>query len=266
MAIRTPTQAVNYAQSALNTGYNGYCLAHVQDAYGAKPRYASAIAAWNGCSEPHPTSNLASAPYGAPVYFSQPGNPYGHIALHLNGDTMYTTDSSVGYPHEDSISKWIRQYGYVPLGWSGDIENQNIPELGEDDMPTANEIAEAVWNFNQNGVKMRDRIQGTDTAANSANKEIHRLSTWNDKTHASNMGNLLTEQPVKYNGNTAKLGDRIGYIDAHTHIMDAQITALAAAVKALSEAIGANPDTIAKVVQDAVKAKLDSPQITVTDK
>lgn len=263
MAIRTPPKAVDYARSVLNRGYNGYCLAHVQDAYGAEPRYASAIAAWNGCSEPHPTTDLASAPYGAPIYFSQPGNPYGHIALHLNGDMMYTTDSSVGHPHEDSISKWVRQYGYVPLGWSGDIENQNIPELGDDDMPTANEIAEAVWNFNQNGVKMRDRVQGIDGAANGANNEIHRLSKWNDKTHASNMGNLITEQPVKYDGTTAKLGDRIGYIDAHTHIMDAQITALTEAVKTLAANQGADPDKIAAIVKQAVKEKLESLTITV---
>ena len=38
------------------------------------------------------------------------------------------------------------------------------------------------------------------------------------------------------------------------------------AIKALSESMGANPDTIAQVVQDAVKAKLDSLKITVTDK
>lgn len=47
--------------------------------------------------------------------------------------------------------------------------------------------------------------------------------------------------------------------------LTAQVTALTAAVKALSESMGANPDTIAKTVQDAVKAKLDSLKITVTD-
>lgn len=132
-------------------------------------------------------------------------------------------------------------------------------------MATISEIAEAVWNFDQNGVKMRDRMQGIDTAANGANNEIHRLSEWNDKTHASNMGQLITEQPVKYNGTTAKLGDRLGYIDAHTHIMDTQITALTEAVKALAANQGADPDTIAKIVQDAVKTKLDSLKITVTE-
>lgn len=46
----------------------------------------------------------------------------------------------------------------------------------------------------------------------------------------------------------------------------ATINAQAAAIKALSESMGANPDTVAQVVQDAVKAKLDSLKITVTDK
>lgn len=46
----------------------------------------------------------------------------------------------------------------------------------------------------------------------------------------------------------------------------ATINAQAAAIKALSESMGANPDTVAQVVQDAVKAKLDNLKITVTDK
>ncbi len=35
-------------------------------------------------------------------------------------------------------------------------------------------IAEAVWNFEQNGVLMRDRMQGTDEAANKAREELTR--------------------------------------------------------------------------------------------
>lgn len=146
--MRTPQQAVEYATTHLNTGYNGMCLAHVQDAYGAYAVEPSAIAAWNNSNYKHPTSDLASAPFGAPIYWSQVGNPYGHIAIHLTGDRMYTTDSGVGYPHEDSISKWQNLYGYVPLGWTEDVENQLIPDLlGDDDMPSAQEIAAAVWGY-----------------------------------------------------------------------------------------------------------------------
>ena len=259
MTLRTPSEAVEYARTHLNTGYNGMCLAHVQDAYGAVPVDPSAIAAWNNSNHKHPTTDLASAPYGAPIYWSQPGNPYGHIALHLDGDRMYTTDSGVGYPHEDSIGKWQNLYGYQPLGWTSAIENQPIPQLEENDM-----TPEDVWNFEQNGVKMRDRVQGTDTASNAANNEVQRVFKWDEKTHQSPLGNLVTEQPIKYNGSTAKLGDRIGYIDAHTHVVDTKLAALAAAVDGLAKAMGADPNQIAQIVEDAVKAKLDSLEIKVT--
>lgn len=126
---------------------------------------------------------------------------------------------------------------------------------GEDDMS-----AEDVWNFDQNGVKMRDRMQGTDTAANATKTELFRLSKWDNKTHASPLGNLVIEQPVQ---GGAKLGDRVAGIDNKTSQLITQVTALTAAVKALSESMGANPDTIAQTVQNAVKAKLDSLHITV---
>lgn len=123
-----------------------------------------------------------------------------------------------------------------------------------------NMTAEDVWNFNQNGVKMRDRIQGTDTAANATKTELFRLSQWDNKTHASPLGNLVIEQPIQKG---AKLGDRIAGIDNKTSQLITQIAALTAAVKTLSENIGANPDTIAQTIQNAVKAKLDSLHITI---
>lgn len=152
MTIRTPTEAVEYATRYLNKGYNGYCLAHVQDAYGATPVYASAIEAWNNSKHKHITTDLSFAPFGAPIYWSQAGNPYGHIAIHLEGDTMYTTDSAAGYPHTDSIQKWQSQYGYKPLGWTEDIENQIIPNLIENN----------IKNQTKNGVIMQAIIQPND--------------------------------------------------------------------------------------------------------
>lgn len=123
--------------------------------------------------------------------------------------------------------------------------------------------AEDIWNFDQNGVKMRDRIQGTDTAANETKTELFRLSQWDDNTHASALGNLIIEQPIQQG---AKLGDRIAGIDDKTSQLTAQVAALTEAVKTLAESKGADPDTIAKAVQNAVKTKLDSLKITVTDK
>lgn len=125
-----------------------------------------------------------------------------------------------------------------------------------------NMSAEDVWNFKQNGVLMRDRVQGTDAAANATKKELFRLSRWDEKTHASALGNLVVEQPVQ---GGAKLGDRVAGIDAKTSQLVTQVAALTEAVKTLAESKGADPDTIAKVVQDAVKAKLENLKITVKE-
>lgn len=129
--------------------------------------------------------------------------------------------------------------------------------LGGNDMN-----AEDVWNFKQNGVLMRDRVQGTDAAANATKTELFRLSQWDKKTHASALGNLVVEQPVQ---GGAKLGDRVAGIDSKTSQLITQMTALTEAVKTLAESKGADPDTIAKVVQDAVKAKLENLKITVKE-
>lgn len=113
-----------------------------------------------------------------------------------------------------------------------------------ENMPNAQEIAETVWNFNQNGVKCRDRLQGIDEAANNTADK-----TWQ----------------IKIQGVQAQ--DRLYGIDSiQLPQLTTQVSALSAAVKALSESIGANPDTIAKTVQEAVKTKLDSLKITITDK
>lgn len=122
--------------------------------------------------------------------------------------------------------------------------------------------AEDVWNFKQNGVLMRDRVQGTDAAANATKTELFRLSRWDEKTHASALGNLVVEQPVQ---GGAKLGDRVAGIDSKTSQLVTQVAALTEAVKTLAESRGADPDTIAKVVKDAVKAKLESLKITVKE-
>ena len=116
--------------------------------------------------------------------------------------------------------------------------------LGGDDMPSAQEIAEAVWDFDQNGIKCRDRLQGIDGAANGAADR-----TWQ----------------IEIQGVQAR--DRLYGIDSiQLPQLTAQVSALSAAVTALSESMGANPDTIAQTVQDTVKAKLDSLKITITDK
>lgn len=67
-------------------------------------------------------------------------------------------------------------------------------------------------------------------------------------------------------GSKGDIYTRICFIDKRVREMDATITAQAAAIEALSKAIGTNPTNIAQVVQDAVKTKLNSLQITITNK
>lgn len=219
MGIRTPTEAVEYATANLTTGYNGMCLAYVQDAYGAVAVEPSAISAWNNSRRKHPTTSLADAPYGAPIYFSQAGNPYGHVAIHLTGDRMLTSDSGAGHPHEDSISLW-QSWGYQPLGWTEDIENQTIPQLLGDDMAIttdeAKQIAAQVWSYQY------------------------------DPKQQNCYNQLVYEVPGKLNE------------------LKTMVTAQSAAIEAMAKSMGADPDAIAQTVQQAVKAKLDSLEITIT--
>jgi hypothetical protein len=152
MSLRTPQQALDYAVNNLTSGYNNWCLLFVQTAYNAQATQPSAQEAWNNAGEKH--AGYPNIP-GLPIYFSQAGNPYGHIALWTGPDTMYTTDSSVGHPHYDSISKWVNQYDYHYLGYTTDLENQTIPnvftlENGEimaiSDADAA-KIAQKVWEY-----------------------------------------------------------------------------------------------------------------------
>lgn len=250
MALRTPSEAVAWATTRLNAGYNGLCLAHVQDAYGAAAVEPSAISAWNNSKYKHPTADLASAPYGAPIYWSQPGNPYGHIALHLTGDRMYTTDSSAGHPHEASISDWQTRYGYQPLGWTGDIEGQPIPGLATTNQggtmaistEDANQIAAAVWGY------AYDPKQ--PNMYNAIQYELGgKVWGYNYKGSAPG-GNVYNTLVYETQGKLKQL--------------QTTVTAQAAAIEALAKSMGADPDQIAQAVKDAVTAKLDSLQITIT--
>lgn len=56
---------------------------------------------------------------------------------------------------------------------------------------------------------------------------------WNDKTHFSDLGNLVAAFPVTYGETTAPLGDRLAYIDMHTHAVDEKLADIAAKVDAL---------------------------------
>lgn len=72
--------------------------------------------------------------------------------------------------------------------------------------------ADDVWNFNQNGTLMRDRIQGTDEAANGALKAASEA-----KTAAQDARNELTRKDdVSGRGTEATLYERMCWMGART--------------------------------------------------
>ncbi|NMM98167.1 N-acetylmuramoyl-L-alanine amidase [Bifidobacterium olomucense] len=134
--------------------------------------------------------------------------------------------------------------------------NQLLGNEGDDDMVTAqdiNKIAEAVWNFNQNGTKCRDRLQGIDKAANDIVKTV---------------GERVWSFPIQ----SVQARDRLYGLDKlqvpalskQVAQLTATVTAQQTAIDTLAKSLGANPADISEAVEKAVKAKLDSLQITVT--
>lgn len=113
--------------------------------------------------------------------------------------------------------------------------------LKGEDMPTSQEIAEAVWNFEQNGVKCRDRLQGVDQQCQAMPEKVWSFSIKNVQAR-----------------------DRLYGLDAlQMPQLAATVAAQQAAIDTLAKSVGADPTTIANAVEQAVKNKLESLIITV---
>lgn len=75
----------------------------------------------------------------------------------------------------------IRAYYNFP--WNGILVYNHKADYEEGDDVSADDV----WNFNQNGTLMRDRVQGIDSAANSANNQLVRND---DVTGDNTSGNM----------------------------------------------------------------------------
>lgn len=103
-------------------------------------------------------------------------NDVNHVAVYLGGGQLAQASNS---EHNSLYGTAGDQTGretnispYYNFPWNCYLRYES-----EDDMPTAQEIAEAVWNFDQNGVKCRDRLQGIDGAANAAVEKLSKTHT-----------------------------------------------------------------------------------------
>lgn len=202
----------------------------------------------------------------APTVIKQAGdillNDACHVAVYIGGNQLaqasISENNTISGMGGDQTGRETNISTYYDYPWNAVLRYTGETE---DDMPTASEIAKAVWEYHWKGDKENrncyDKL-----------RYLTEARTWDEKTHFSPLGNLIARFPVEYgtgkNKTKAALADRIAYIDAHTHVVDTRIEALTAAVEALSKSIGADPNTIGQAVETAVKAKLDALDIKVT--
>lgn len=131
------------------------------------------------------------------------------------------------------------------------IINRANELLNGEDMPTAQEIAQAVWEY---------RYGNSPTGGNMfnlLNYELpHMIWEYNYKKSAfgGNMYNAL-------NG----AANNVNALKTQLAALQTQVAALTETVKTLATADGADPDAIAKTVETAVRDKLDRLRIAVTD-
>lgn len=123
----TPAQAIAKAKT-ISTGYKGLCLAFVRTCYGIPARSASAAGAWNAARTRHKTTSTAGIPAGAPVFFTIPGNPYGHVALYLGNGLFRSNYSAKSTVITASLNHAVFR-GMKMLGWTEDLNGVAIKGL-----------------------------------------------------------------------------------------------------------------------------------------
>ena len=111
------------------------------------------------------------------------------------------------YGHKDFYATFCPGVLYDRLQEIAERTNARLRGESEDDVS-----AEDVWNFDQNGVLMRDRIQGTDQAANSANEAAgaarDQLTRTDDVSGRGTEANLY-ERMCWMGARTAEISDKL---------------------------------------------------------
>ncbi|KAE8130203.1 hypothetical protein DDE84_01095 [Bifidobacterium tibiigranuli] len=172
---------------------------------------------------------------------------------------QYADKNPTGYQdspwNQGTYQADIRQYASTGRlnGWAGNLDlNKSYATReqwaqwagNEEEVVNQNDInaiAEAVWDFNQNGVLMRDRVQGIDQAANHVADSV-----WNADI------------------NKVKARDRLYGMDSmQLPALRAQVAAQDATIQALSKANGIDPKAVTDTVTKAVAEKLASLKVSV---
>ena len=114
----------------------------------------------------------------------------------------------------DQTGKEVCVHAYYDYPWNHVLRPPDV-EIGEDVTDTdIKMIAEAVWNFSQNGVLCRDRLQGTDEAACEARRQLTRTDDCSGRgmdlnlhDHVKWMAAKQAEMAEKLDAIIAKLGE-----------------------------------------------------------
>lgn len=133
----------------IKKGYKGLCLQFVRTCFDIPAKYPSAADAWANAKDRVITSSTSGIPKGAPVFFSIPGNRYGHVAVYLGDGKFRTNYSAKGTVITASLDQAVFR-GMRMLGWSRDLNGVKIPELGKGGTASDKDIA--AWQKSMNKV------------------------------------------------------------------------------------------------------------------
>ena len=180
----------------------------------------------------------------------------------------YASMSPTGYQEspwaEGSFQADIRQYAYTGRlpGWNGNLDiNKSYATQDQwstwtgngDDMTTAADV----WNYGL----------GENAQVGKNNQPAWVRLSWMHHDTAQLVRMLCrTDDAGLKDGTNGDLYTRVVWMDKRIREMSVTVTAMSAAIEALSKATGADPATIGGLVSAAVKEKLDALQITVTTK
>lgn len=134
-------------------GKSGWCLDYARRVFGAGVVEATAWQGWENAKYKH-TDGLPNV--SVPVWFDywQDGIRYGHVAVYVPGQGVYSSPWQTTYGHAvlSSVQEVERIYGVKYVGWSEDISNVRVA-IGEEMIPDQDNY---YWRFGQD-LSMRIR-------------------------------------------------------------------------------------------------------------
>ncbi|MBT2566590.1 hypothetical protein J7I84_08800 [Arthrobacter sp. ISL-85] len=243
----------------------GWCLQYVRQTFGAPAVEPTATAGWNNAKYRHQDWDFP-AECAVPVWFKLATEPAGHVALRMADGSVYSTSDDSAVPHHHpSLQDLIAYYWRNPLtylGWSEDIsgirvvqessiqtQSESITPL-EDDMPSLDEIARAVWSYKNPDIEQRDAYQVLrDVPGDTLTRQVPHKDP-------------ITAQD---DGQTTSLATMAGFTDyQHTATRETLLAAVRGIVDAVKAAPGPDAAQAAEDAYNAFAAKLNTIKVTVT--